>query len=48
MKLVAQDRASGNIIDYLEVENVSSSDDEFETGEITTTFNDQVSTVSPN
>ena len=39
--LVAQDRTSGNMTDYFENENNDAGDDNFQTGEITGTFNDQ-------
>lgn len=41
-----QDRTSGGITAYFESDN-SNSDDVFESGEITTTFNDQVSVIAP-
>jgi len=40
--LAAQDRTSGSANDYYEDENIDAGDDDYQTGDITGTFNDQV------
>jgi len=40
--LAAQDRTSGSASDYYEDENIDAGDDDYQTGDITGTFNDQV------
>ncbi|MFB3100637.1 MAG: hypothetical protein ACE1ZM_04255, partial [Gammaproteobacteria bacterium] len=37
-----QDRTSGSANDYYEDENIDAGDDDYQTGDITGTFNDQV------
>ncbi|MGH8245255.1 MAG: hypothetical protein ACREUU_02355, partial [Gammaproteobacteria bacterium] len=49
-ELASQDRTSGSMVDYLELQNASVelvAPSVFQRGEITATFNDQVAVVCP-